>query len=141
MKKGRDVEMKMKKGKPVFIYGRIDHFRPDIITMGNHVVIGVESVVITHCPVSFYKEGKDYTINIGNNVFVGMGCYILPGTKIGDNVIIGAGSVVTGTIPSNCIAAGNPCKFIRSITEKESQRLKLMIEQKTAADGREPVWS
>lgn len=61
--------------------------------------------------------GKEYgkPITIGNNVWVGGGVIICPGVTIGDNVTIGAGSVVTGDIPSNTVAAGNPCKVIKSI--------------------------
>jgi acetyltransferase-like isoleucine patch superfamily enzyme len=52
-------------------------------------------------------------IRIGNNVWIGMNSVVLPGVEIGDNVIIGANSVVTRDIPSNSIAAGNPCKTIK----------------------------
>ena len=52
-------------------------------------------------------------IEIGDNVFIGCNCLILKGAKIGDNSTIGAGSVVTGYIPDNCIAAGNPAKVIK----------------------------
>ncbi len=54
-------------------------------------------------------------IKIGNNVFVGANSIILKGTEIGDNSVIGAGSVVAGIIPSNVIAAGNPCKVIKAL--------------------------
>ena len=52
-------------------------------------------------------------IVIGENVFIGCNCLILKGTEIGDNTTIGAGSVVTGKIPANCIAAGNPARVIK----------------------------
>lgn len=52
-------------------------------------------------------------IEIGDNVFIGCNCLILKGAQIGDNSTIGAGSVVTGYIPDNCIAAGNPAKVIK----------------------------
>lgn len=52
-------------------------------------------------------------IEIGENVFIGCNCLILKGTSIGDNTVIGAGSVVSGNIPANCIAAGNPAKVLR----------------------------
>lgn len=52
-------------------------------------------------------------IEIGKNVFIGCNCLILKGTKIGDNTTIGAGSVVSGIIPANCVAAGNPAKLIK----------------------------
>ena len=54
-------------------------------------------------------------ITIGDNVWIGGGAIVLPGVTIGDNVTIGAGSVVTRDIPSNVIAAGNPCCVIREL--------------------------
>ena len=67
------------------------------------------------------NSGYEYgiAINIGNNVWIGGNTCILPGVTIGNNVVIGAGSVVTKDIPDNVIAAGNPCKIIREITEKD----------------------
>ena len=66
---------------------------------------------------SGYEYGID--VKIGNNVWIGGNACIMPGVTIGDNVVIGAGSVVTKDIPSNVIAFGNPCKVIREITEKD----------------------
>ena len=60
-----------------------------------------------------WAEGKPITI--GKNVWLGGSCTLLPGVTIGDNTVIGAGSVVTKDIPANCIAAGNPAKVIRYI--------------------------
>ena len=54
-------------------------------------------------------------VTIGNNVWIGGSVTILPGVTIGDNVTIGAGSVVVRDIPSDCVAAGNPCKKIKDI--------------------------
>ena len=54
-------------------------------------------------------------IFIGNNVWIGANCCILPNVHIGDNCVIGAGSVVTKDIPSNSVAAGNPAKVIKKI--------------------------
>jgi acetyltransferase-like isoleucine patch superfamily enzyme len=56
-------------------------------------------------------------IKIGDNVFVGMNTILLPGSVVGNNVIIGAGSVVRGKIPSNSIVAGNPAKVIGDIKD------------------------
>ena len=66
---------------------------------------------------SGYEYGIDITI--GDNVWIGGNVCILPGVTIGDNVVIGAGSVVTKDIPDNVIAAGNPCRIIRTITEED----------------------
>lgn len=54
-------------------------------------------------------------IRIGDNCFIGMNSIILKGTTIGNNVVVGAGSVVHGTFPDNCIIAGNPARIIRQI--------------------------
>ena len=56
---------------------------------------------------------------IGNNVWIGGNAVICPGVRIGDNVVIGAGSVVTRDIPAWTVAAGNPCRVIREITEED----------------------
>lgn len=55
-------------------------------------------------------------VTIGDNVWIGGGVQICPGVTIGDNTVIGAGSVVTKDIPSNVVAAGNPCRVLREIT-------------------------
>ena len=67
------------------------------------------------------NSGYEYGIpvTIGNNVWIGGNSVILPGVTIGNNVVIGAGSVVTKDIPNNRIAAGNPCRIIREITEED----------------------
>lgn len=60
-------------------------------------------------------------ITIGDNVWIGGNSVICPGVHIGDNVVIGAGSVVTKDIPDNVLAAGNPCRIIREITEEDKK--------------------
>ena len=66
---------------------------------------------------SLYEYGIGVTI--GDNVWIGGNTVILPGVHIGSNTVIGAGSVVTKEIPDWVIAAGNPCKVIREITEDD----------------------
>ena len=66
---------------------------------------------------SGYEYGIDVTI--GDNVWIGGNACIMPGVTIGNNVVIGAGSVVTKDLPDNVIAAGNPCRIIREITEAD----------------------
>ena len=63
------------------------------------------------------REGLEYAkpITIGNDVWIGANVSILPGITIGDNCVIGAGSVVTKNIPANSLAVGNPCKVIRNL--------------------------
>lgn len=63
-------------------------------------------------------------VHIGNNCWFGASVTVLPGVTIGDNCVIGAGSVVTGDIPEGSFAAGVPCKVIRRIDEKDSMRYK-----------------
>ncbi len=70
---------------------------------------------------SSYEYGKEITI--GDNVWIGGSTVVCPGVQIGSNVVIGAGSVVTKDIPDWCIAAGNPCKVIRTITEADRCKL------------------
>ena len=67
-----------------------------------------------------YEYGIDVTI--GNNVWIGGNVVICPGVKIGDNAVIGAGSVVLRDIPAWTIAAGNPCRVIRKITEDDRNK-------------------
>lgn len=63
------------------------------------------------------NKGLEYAraITVGDNVWIGAGVQVMPGVTIGSNVVIGGGSVVVKDIPSNCVAAGNPCKVIRAI--------------------------
>lgn len=65
--------------------------------------------------------GLEYAlpITIGNNVWIGAHVSVLPGVSIGDNTVIGAGSIVTKDIPANVLAYGNPCRVIREITEND----------------------
>ena len=88
------------------------------IKIGEHTLIGPGTHIYTAAHALDAKEreqdvefGKPVTI--GRNVWIGGHCTVLPGITIGDNTIIGAGSVVTKNIPANVIAAGNPCRIIR----------------------------
>jgi galactoside O-acetyltransferase len=60
-------------------------------------------------------------VHIGGNCWLGAGVIVLPGVTIGDNTVIGAGSVVTKDIPANVIAVGNPCKVLREINEHDKE--------------------
>lgn len=66
---------------------------------------------------TLYEYGKEVTI--GDNVWIGGNTVICPGVHIGNNVVIGAGSVVTKDIPDWVVACGNPCKVVRPITEED----------------------
>lgn len=61
-----------------------------------------------------------YPIRVGNNVWIGAQVCVLPGVTIGDNCVIGAGSVVTKDIPANSLAVGNPCRVIRQLAPEET---------------------
>ena len=90
------------------------------VTVGDDCFIGPNVSIYTAChstdPVvrNSRKEWAE-PVRIGNNVWIGGGAIILPGVTIGDNVTIGAGSVVTKDIPSNTVAAGNPCRVLKEI--------------------------
>lgn len=88
------------------------------VTIGLNTRFSGENLVLTstHPPDDFSKVIA-YPIKIGCNVWITYRCIILGGVTIGDNVIIGAGSVVTKDIPSNAIAAGNPCRVIRMVDQ------------------------
>lgn len=100
---------------------------PAKVKFGNNVFIGPNCGFYTpEHPLDAESRIKGYEyafpINIGNNVWFGGNVVVLSGVTIGDNSVIGAGSVVTKDIPANVIAAGNPCKVIREITEKDKFR-------------------
>ena len=128
----------MRIGKNFGNWGQIDGSRPDIISIGDHCILGAASIILTHCPIRMYKE--NIQINIGNYVYIGAGCYVLPGVTIGDNVMIGAGSVVSSNLPSNSICGGNPCKAIRPLEGKELLRFQKLSEQIKVGDGTEPLY-
>lgn len=69
------------------------------------------------------NSGYEYGIGItiGDNVWIGGNTVVNPGVHIGNNVVIGSGSVVTKDIPDNALAAGNPCKVIRFLTEEDKK--------------------
>lgn len=60
-------------------------------------------------------------VKIGKNCWIGAGAVLVPGVTVGDNTVIGAGSVVVKDIPSNVVAAGNPCKVLREINERDKE--------------------
>ena len=63
----------------------------------------------------------NFPVHIGKNCWIGSGAVILPGVTIGDNSVIGAGSVVTKDIPANVVAVGNPCRVLREIGEHDRE--------------------
>ena len=90
------------------------------VTIGDDCFIGPSVSIYTVChstdPIlrnSCMQWARP--VSIGNNVWIGGNVTILPGVTIGNNVTIGAGSVVTRDIPDDVVAAGNPCRTIRSL--------------------------
>lgn len=94
------------------------------ITIGERVMFGpgVTIATVGH-PIDPSLREYMYTdpVTIGDNCWIGAGSTICPGVSIGENTVIGAGSVVTKDIPANCVAAGNPCKVIREIEERDKR--------------------
>lgn len=94
------------------------------IYVGDGTMIGPNCVIATagH-PILPELREKQYQFNIpvhiGKNCWLGAGVLVMPGVTIGDNSVIGAGSIVTKDIPENVIAVGNPCKVLREINEHD----------------------
>ncbi len=85
------------------------------IVFGDYVEIGpgVKIISANHSDDDMLVPEPTRPIHIGSHVWIGANAIVLPGVSIGDNVTIGAGSVVTKDVPGNCVAAGNPCRIIR----------------------------
>ena len=94
------------------------------IYIGDYTMIGPNVVLATagHPVLPALRE-KVYQYNmpihIGRNCWLGAGVLVMPGVTIGDNTVIGAGSVVTKDIPANVVAYGNPCRVVRPIDERD----------------------
>ncbi|HOJ10484.1 MAG TPA: acyltransferase [Clostridiales bacterium] len=108
----------------VHLYGKqIWSTEPWIITLGDNVYLTNGTRFITHDGGTLILRDKvpdleiTKPITIGNNVYVGVNTTFLPGVNIGNNVIIGACSVVTKDIRDNSVAAGNPARVIKTIDE------------------------
>lgn len=96
------------------------------VNIGNNVMLAPNvSIYTAGHPIDAEKRNQEWEyaipVKIGNNVWIGGNTVINPGIHIGDNTVIGSGSVVTRNIPGNVIAAGNPCKIIREITNEDRQ--------------------
>lgn len=114
----------------------IDVTSPHLLSIGSHVVITGPATILTHdYSWSVLKRKYGYIVGntrktqIGNNVFIGWGATILGGTYIGDNVIIGASSVVSGKIESDSVYAGNPARKIMTIEEFYDRRKKTQVKE------------
>lgn len=97
------------------------------VSFGDNVFVGPDCGFYTagH-PIDWERRNKGleyaHPITVGDNVWFGGGVRVMPGVTIGSNVVIGSGSVVTRDIPPNVIAAGNPCRVLRPITEEDKKR-------------------
>ncbi len=96
------------------------------VYIGENVMIAPNvTITPTGHPVDsdLRRPGTQFSIpvRIGNNVWIGSNVVILPGITIGDNSVIGAGSVVTHDIPENVVAVGNPCHLLRKINERDKE--------------------
>lgn len=132
-----DIDFRCECGKHIFIGDRVivnmnctflDNNR---IEIGNDVLIApnVQIYTATHSThlnermVQNWTEGQEICrtyalpVKIEDGVWIGGGAIILPGVTIGRNSVIGAGSVVTHSVPANCIAVGNPCRVIKHLNE------------------------
>ena len=90
------------------------------VEFGDNVFIGPNCGFYTAghpIEIDIRNEGLEYAkpIKVGNTVWIGGNVVVLPGVTIGTNVTIGAGSVVTKDIPSNCVAYGNPCRVVKEL--------------------------
>ncbi|MEI6489177.1 MAG: acyltransferase [Bacteroidota bacterium] len=87
------------------------------IIIGDNVMCGANTLITDSDWHSEDKRsGENKEVVIENNVWIGEGVKVLKGVRIGNNSLIGSGSIVTNDIPANVIAAGNPCRVIKKIT-------------------------
>lgn len=102
---------------------------PYLITIGNHVEISANVTFITHDGALWVlRESNPEAdvfgrIVVGDNVFIGRGATLLPGTSIGDNSVVGAGAVVKGHLEANGVYAGVPARKISSFEEFQKRAL------------------
>lgn len=134
------------KGTPRFIAKSVQFDDFSRITLGDRLVASMNVHFLTHdysfttalisineTPATDIGIFRD--IIIGDNVFIGMNTIVLPGTQVGNHVIIGAGSVVRGTIPDYSVVAGNPATVIGDIREL-AQKVKFRQDQSIQQDKR-----
>ena len=94
------------------------------IYVGDNTMFGPNVTVCTagH-PIlpALREQGYQYNapVRIGRSCWIGAGAVILPGVTIGDNTVVGAGSVVTCDLPANVVAVGNPCRVLREVGERD----------------------
>jgi acetyltransferase-like isoleucine patch superfamily enzyme len=126
-KSGSDAKIRylrkqgMKIGKDCHLETFSFSTEPYLVEIGDDVTIASGTVFITHdgaiirFKADFPDEDIFGKITVGNNVFIGDNCMLLPNTRIGNNCIIGAGSVLRGKFPDNTVIIGNPAKVIANM--------------------------
>ncbi len=114
----------------------IDLTRPSLITIGDNVDINVNFTIMTHDFVSgvFLNHFKDMVnssgaVTLGNNIYIGRDVTILKGVSVGDNCVIGLGSIVTSDIPAGSVAVGAPARVVCSIEEYYARRKGKCLEE------------
>lgn len=115
---------------------QIDTSIPDLLEIGNDVHLNAGLTIMTHdwAGFVFLEKYNDYVpshaaVKIGNNVWFGRNCTVLKGVTIGDNVIIGACSVVTKSIPANTVAVGSPAKVVCTLEEYYKKRKQQSVQE------------
>ena len=96
------------------------------VYVGDYTMFGPNCIIATagHPILPELREQVyqyNVPVHIGRNCWLGAGVIVLPGVTIGDNTVIGAGSVVTKDIPSNVVAVGNPCRVLREINDRDRE--------------------
>ena len=93
----------------------LDKLYPRGIHIGENTLVAGGATILSHDHCKRVGNNQPFLVDtfIGKNCFIAVGAIILPGVKIGDEVIVGAGAVVTKDVPSNTVVAGNPAKIIR----------------------------
>lgn len=108
----------------------IDNIRPFLVSIGNNTLI-TGTRILTHD--ASMKKIMGYTkigrVEIGDEVFIGVGSIILPNVHIGNRVIVGAGTIVSKDLPDDCIAVGNPMRIISNIDDSLEKHKMRMNEE------------
>lgn len=105
----------------------LDRANPRGIHVGHHTILTSRTTILSHKLIPLKSQGRYggefVDTYIGNWCVIGIGATIMAGVHIGDQVVVGAGAVVTRDVPSNCIVAGNPARVIKTGIEMEGLRL------------------